>query len=70
MVTFTNILDMIILIYRFLTLSPMQVVLTDLHLLTFYLFYLSFTPFLTLFQLYHVDSSLIHDPWVNKLVLG
>ena len=30
----------------------------------------SFTPFSTLFQLYHGDSSLIHDPWVNKPVLG
>ena len=24
----------------------------------------------TLFQLYHGDSSLIRDPWVNKPVLG
>ena len=29
----------------------------------------SFMPLSTLFQLYHVDSSLIHDPWVNKPVL-
>ena len=36
-----------------------------------YLFiYWSFTPLLTLFQLYHGDSSLIHDPWVNTPVLG
>ena len=32
--------------------------------------YLSFMPFSTLFQLYHGDSSLIHDPCVNKPVLG
>ena len=36
-----------------------------------YLFiYRGFTPLSTLFQLYHGDSSLIHDPWVNKPVLG
>ena len=36
-----------------------------------YLFiYWGFTPLSTLFQLYHIDSSLIHDPWVNKPVLG
>ena len=34
----------------------------------FCLFYLGFTPLSTLFQLYHGDSSLIHDPWVNKLL--
>ena len=34
------------------------------------LFYWGFTPLLTLFQLYHGNSSLIHDPWVNKPVLG
>ena len=33
--------------------------------------YLSgFTPLSTLFQLYQGDSSLIHDPWVNKPVLS
>ena len=32
--------------------------------------YWGFTPLSTLFQLYHGDSSLIHDPWVNKPVLG
>ena len=32
-----------------------------------YLFiYWGFTPLSTLFQLYHGDSSLIHDPWVNR----
>ena len=36
-----------------------------------YLFiYWGFTPLSTLFQLYHGDSSLIHDRWVNKPVLG
>ena len=36
-----------------------------------YLFiYWGFTPLSKLFQLYHGDSSLIHDPWVNKPVLG
>ena len=34
------------------------------------LFYWGFTPLSTLFQLYHGDSSLIRDPWVNKPVLG
>ena len=29
-----------------------------------------FTPLSTLFQLYHGDSSLTHDPWVNNPVLG
>ena len=32
--------------------------------------YWGFTPLSTLFQFYHSDSSLIHDPWVNKPVLG
>ena len=32
--------------------------------------YWGFTPLSSLFQLYHGDSSLIHDPWVNKPVLG
>ena len=35
----------------------------------FILFYWGFTPFSTFFQLYHGNSSLIHDPWVNKPVL-
>ena len=35
-----------------------------------YLFYWGFTPLSTLFQLYHGGSSLIHDPLVNKPVLG
>ena len=35
-----------------------------------FLFYWRFTPLSTSFQLYHGDSSLIHDPWVNKPVLG
>ena len=30
------------------------------------LFYWGFTPLSTLFQIYHGNSSLIHDPWVNK----
>ena len=29
-----------------------------------------FMPFSTLFQLYHHDSSLIHDPWVNRPALA
>ena len=28
------------------------------------------TPFSTLFQLYHGNSSLIYDRWVNKPVQG
>ena len=30
------------------------------------LFYWGFTPFSTLFQLYHGDNKLMRDPWVNK----
>ena len=32
--------------------------------------FLCFTPFSTLFHLYHGDSSLMHDPLVIKPVLG
>ena len=32
--------------------------------------YWDYTPFSTLFQLYHGDSPLIHDPWVQQKVQG
>ena len=32
----------------------------------FYWVSLGFIPFLTLFQLYQGDSTLIHDSWVSK----
>ena len=34
------------------------------------LFYWGFTPISILFQLNHCNISHIHDPWVNKQVLG
>ena len=44
--------------------SPLATMFSNL------LFYWGFTPLSTLFHLYHGDSSLIHDPWVNKPVPG
>ena len=47
-----------------------MVIQNEVRNLVFCLFVLlGLTPISTLFQLYHGNSSIIHDPWVNKPVL-